>query len=286
MCFKNYFAIILLGVSITATVFAQGAPVKDPAAIAAENKRIEASNAAMKKALIDGNLAYTKKDYDGAVTIYDAAINADPTHPGVPSLLMNKAAAQMQRGVEIFNSSVTAKNKDLLESGKRYLVDAAITSTKSVALAKTLKYDSQNILPILAMRKSTLRLAVTKAGFTEVAGAASAYNEYVDAETDAAKKLQARAELGDVFFATGDYERAKIEFEKAYKMSPINAPVLAGLGTTLFFIGAQNDDALSLQRSANLLKAFLAGAAAGDPKRSDAEMMLNELKAAHNIIPK
>src|SRR5687768_8170017 len=61
------------------------------AEIEAKNKKIGESNEAVERTFKAGNDALVAKNFDLALTHYDEGLKADPEHPGVPSLMTNKA---------------------------------------------------------------------------------------------------------------------------------------------------------------------------------------------------
>ena len=272
-------SVLFLAVSLSGALFAQTAKPAD-------NEKINAENAAIEKAFNDGNAAFSKKDYDGAIAIYDAAIKADPTHPGVTSLLVNKASAQLQRGIEIYNASIAAKDNGMRERGKQYFRDAADSSEKAVALAKSLNLTPQQLYPILVTRKGVMRFAATKAEPDRMDAAVAAYNDYLAVETDPAKKVQAHLEMGQMLIDSGQGAAAEHEYETVLASSPKNSDAVFGLGNSLFLIASEHDDKVALQKAANAFKTFLSLAPANDARRGDATMMLDNLKLMFGVVPK
>ena len=266
--------------------FAQTAKPSDPATVAAENDRIKAQNAAMQKALEAGNLAISKKDYDGAIDIYDAAINADPTHPGLPLVLVNKAYAQMSRGTEVYNMGIANNDNAVRDTAKYYFQVAADTTAKAVTLARSLNYTGVQLYSVLLMRKNAMQLFTSRVDLSATADAGTAYNNYLAVETDPAKQEKGRVELGELFTFVGDGPKAKAEFEKVLAASPKNTAALFGFAFSLLTIGSEHDDKVLYQQSANYFKAFLDMAPANDLKRNDAIDSLALLKTSYNTVPK
>src|ERR687884_494212 len=106
------------------------------AEIEAGNKKIEESNATVSRTFKAGNEALNAKKYDEAIALYTEGINADPTHPGAPSLLTNKSVALRARAVERYNAAITSKDDAAktsgLEAAKKDFKDAADAATKAV----------------------------------------------------------------------------------------------------------------------------------------------------------
>lgn len=109
--------------------------------IAASNKKIEESNAIVTASFKAGNDALNAKNYDLAITEYGKGIEADPTHPGAPSLLTNRSVAYRARGVDRYNASVVTKDEAAktsgLEAAKQDFRAAADTAAKAVEMYKT-----------------------------------------------------------------------------------------------------------------------------------------------------
>src|SRR6185503_1696061 len=72
-----------------------------------KNKKIEESNAVVARTFKAGNEALLAKNYDEAIKQYDEGLAADPSQPAI---LTNKALAYKARGVDRYNSSITAKD--------------------------------------------------------------------------------------------------------------------------------------------------------------------------------
>jgi len=286
MRLRNIFAFVFIVVFTIGGVLAQPTKPTDPAAIAAENEKIKAENAAIQKAFEAGNLAFSKKDYDGAIDIYDAAINAYPTHPGIPTLLTNKAYAQISRGTDVFNAGIANKDDAVRDSGKKYFEAAAATSAKAVALARSLNYTGDQLYSVLLIRKDAMKLIASRIELTVTAEGAAAFNDYLAVETEPAKLEKVRAELGDLYIGAGDVAKAKLEYDKVLAASPKNTAALFGLGNVFLVTGSVHNDKVLYQKSANFFKSFLDLAAANDPKRNDATASLTFLKASYNIVPK
>lgn len=284
MLLKKYFAIGFIAACASGVVFGQQTNPKDPAAVAAENKQIEAENAAVKKAFDDAAAAIARNDRDAAIKTYDAAAKTYPTHPAIPTFLANKAALQTQMGIEAYNASI-GKPGTGYDYAKQLFRNAAETSDKAVALAKSLKLE-KGIEHIYATRARALRLVVTKVDPAELETAVKANSEYLAIETDRDNQMTARLQFAEMLVTAGDNARAKSEYEKAYLASPLNLGALFGYGVTLYFTGAESNDKAALQKSATLLRNFITRAAPNDPKRSEAQAVLDELKSSYNIVPK
>ncbi|MBV9210010.1 MAG: hypothetical protein JOZ52_05245, partial [Acidobacteria bacterium] len=123
------------------------------AEIIESNKKIENINTLYNNAFKNGNLALSagqeatkaqrmdeaEAKYTEAIAKYDEALIADPTHPGAPALMTNKAGALNARGVTRYNAAFKlegdARNAGL-DAAKKDFKEAAEVATKSVQMIK------------------------------------------------------------------------------------------------------------------------------------------------------
>src|SRR5262249_3499708 len=101
--------------------------------IEAANKKIENANKIVGDAFKNGNDALKAKNYDEAIKQYDVGLDADPEHPGAPSLLTNKSAALRARAVEKYNAAILSKDDATRNAG----IDAAKADFKGAAEASS-----------------------------------------------------------------------------------------------------------------------------------------------------
>ena len=85
------------------------------AEIEAGNKKIEESNTVVTRTAKAGNDFLAAKNYDAAIAQYNEGIAIDPTHPGQPVLLTNKAIALTNRGIQRYYEAVTSKDEAVLK---------------------------------------------------------------------------------------------------------------------------------------------------------------------------
>src|SRR6185503_19567914 len=139
------------------------------AEIEARNKKIEETNVVVERTFNAGNAALGLKNYDEAISQYDAGLAADPEQP---MILANKSVALKARGVQKYNAGITAKDetekKTSLDSAKADFKAAADAMTKSVELIKSQPVPADavqynvNKLFAYANRADAMRLFVTK----------------------------------------------------------------------------------------------------------------------------
>src|SRR5436305_4278104 len=270
------------------------AMLAENAKISESNKKIEETNTTVNRTFKAGNEALAAKTYDEAIALYDEGINADPTHPGVPSLLTNKSTALRARGVDRFNVAIQSKDDAAktsgLEAAKKDFKDAAEAATKAVETLKaqtaptdpaTQQSFNANKYYALAARAEAMRLFVSKADPTQADAGMAAYQEYIAAETDAAKKAKAQTDMAQMLLDAGQADKAYTEFSKALTDNPDNIDALLGAGLSLFASG----DKGKYQEAANYLQRFVDKAPDTHRFKADAKSALDFLKTQENVKP-
>jgi tetratricopeptide (TPR) repeat protein len=120
---------------------------------------------------------------------------------------------------------------------------------------------------------------------TKLEVAKSAIPEYMAAETDAAKKDQAKLILGDLYRVTGDADNAIAEYRKALEGSPESLDAMAGLGLSLVNAGYINNNKEQLQEGANYLQKYASAAPDTHKYKADALGLIESLKSEQKIQP-
>ena len=264
------------------------------AEIEAGNKKIEEANTTVTASFKAGNDALNAKNYDVAITEYTKGINADPTHPGAPSLLTNRSVAYRARGVDRYNAAVTSKDDATKASGltaaQQDFRDAADSASKAVELYKTqpaptdpaaLKNYELNKYFALAARAEAMRLLVTKADPTKADEGLTAYQEYIAVETNPEKKSKAQVDVAQMLLDAGSSDKAYAEFQKVLAENPDNVDALLGAGLALF----STQDKTKFQEAANFLQRFVDKAPDTHKFKADAKAVLDNLKSQENIKP-
>ncbi len=276
---------------------------KKNAAVIEANKKIENANQVIGDSFRGGNTALTAKNYDEAIRLYDTGIAADAAHPGIPSLLTNKSVALRLRGVDRFNAAVQSKDEAAKTSG----VEAAKADFKASADAASQAVDTLKKLPTptdpaelkqfetnkyfaLTARAESMRLFATKVDQTKGGDAATAYQEYIAAEPDAAKKSKAQKDFAQMLFETSadvaGYERVVAEYQKILEATPDDPVALLRIGQAMFNIGAlNNNDKAKYQEAANYLQRYVDKAPDTDPLKAEAKDLIGALKAQANVTP-
>lgn len=269
---------------------------KEFAKVSANNEKIKNADAIIKRALEEGNQAYEANNYDLAVSKYDEGYKASPDFVGsAPTLLNNKTLALVARAKILHNENikVTDTTQKMANKAKirKDLADAVDASNSAFLLIKNSPATSE---------VSPQRLAETK--FQTLRGAQSALQamvgtetvddqktelaknltqEYMSVETDAAKKVKSQTVLGGVYRVAGDFNNAVIEYKKALVMAPDDADALAGVGLSLFALGAgaQPENVAQEQEGLNYLQRFTEVAPENHPLKASVKESVDYLKS-------
>jgi tetratricopeptide (TPR) repeat protein len=276
---------------------------KKNAEVLEANKKIENANQVIGDSFRGGNTALNAKNYDEAIRHYDTGIAADIDHPGTPSLLTNKSVALRLRGVERFNAAVqstdAAAKTSGMEAAKADFKASADAANQAVELLKKLttptdpnelKQFEANKYFALTARAESMRLFATKVDQTKADAAIVAYQEYIAAEPDAAKKSKAQKDFAQMIFETASdtagYERAVAEYQKILEAIPDDPDALLRIGQAMFNIGAlNNNDKAKYQEAANYLQRFIDKAPDTNPLKAEAKDLIGALKAQANVTP-
>lgn len=269
------------------------------AKIAEENKKIDNANQVIGDSFKAGNAAYSAKNYDEAIRLYDTGLAVDPDHPGIPVLLRNKSIALRMRGANSFNAAAQSKDEAArtagMEAAKADFKASAEAATKAVELLKKqpastdpvqAKQTEANKYDALSSRAESMRLYVSKVDSTKVDDGITAYQEYMAAEPDPLKKAKAQRDLAQMLFDAGAHEKAKIEYEKILTEKPDDPDALASMGMILYSMGfmkdseGKKDEAKALnQQAANYLQTFVDKAPDTHQLKAGAKEVLDALKA-------
>lgn len=262
------------------------------------NRTFKAGNEALK---LGGDAAKANNhdeainQYSTAITQYSEGIAADPEQP---ALLTNRSIAYRARGVERFNQAVNSKDDAAksagLEAAKKDFKDAADSAEQAVKLVKSqtvptdpaaLNNYNANKLSALAARAEAMRLFVSKGDQTQADAGIAAYDEYIAAETDAAKKSKAQMDAAKMLFESNAFDKAVASYQKILSSDPDNIDALVYTGLSLINIGYSTNDKAKFQEGANYLQRFVDKAPDGHSLKADAKAVLQNIKEQQNIKP-
>jgi tetratricopeptide (TPR) repeat protein len=270
------------------------------------NRKIEAANAVLQRTFKAGNDALIAaqtaskanntdeavKNYSTAVAQYEEGLAADPEQP---VLMTQKAIALKGRGVEKYNATIrkppadeAAKNA-ALDAAKADFKAAAEASNQAVELSKkqtpptdpaALKQFTQNKYAAFVANAEAMRLFVTKVDQSKAEAGFTAFKEYIELETDPAKKAKAQLDAAQMLFDAGASDKALTEFQAILATSPDSPEANLGAGLALYSSG----DKAKYQEAANYLQHFVDIAPDGQVK-TEAKAILAELKNTEKVEP-
>jgi tetratricopeptide (TPR) repeat protein len=137
----------------------------------------------------------------------------------------------------------------------------------------------------MATHAETMRLFVTKVDPTKVEAGQQAFEEYIAAETDPAKKARAEHDLAQMLFDANVFDKALAAYQKILETNPDDLDALLRSGQALFNIGAINNDKAKYQEAANFLARFVEKAPDTNAFKADAKAILDTLKDQANVKP-
>jgi tetratricopeptide (TPR) repeat protein len=255
---------------------------KQVAEVTAKNAKIEDRNAKLPTVFKAANEAFNAKKYDEAITLYDQAIGIDPNEAVV---YRNKAIVLRTRAVDGYNAAAKAKNQAGKDAARADLKLATETAEKAVVLYRTPQADRVAATPdaaksedldYLFQRAESYRVALQTNAQVDTDAGVKAFQEYIAAETDTAKKTKAEAALGDALFMGGRVDEAIAAYKVILASSPANLDAIYGLGLAL----ASDPTGAKTAEGRDMLQQFASKAPATDPRKQMAEEAVAGLNEA------
>lgn len=250
---------------------AQAELEKQVAEVNAKNAKSKESDELVKKALEEGNKAYTAKNYDVAVAKFDEGYKASYDFVGsAPVLLNNKALSLRFRGVDTYNQnraltdatariqSMNKVTKDFAEAVDAYNQSLTILkNAPATDIADRKNYDAVKMDTLRGAKELAKNMVATeKVDTTKTSAIKTLIEEYAAVETDKTAKAEAQVVLADVYRIAADPDNAIIEYKKALETSPDNPDALAGLGLSLFDAGERSGNTQQKQEGLNYMQRF------------------------------
>jgi tetratricopeptide (TPR) repeat protein len=265
--------------------------IKKNEEIAANNKKAENTNQIVGDSFKAGNVARTAKNYDEAIKQYDIGLAADPEQA---ALLTNKADVLKSRGVDKYNAAIQTKDDAArttgVETAKADFKNAAETADKAVEMIKKepavtdpndQKQHEANKYVALSVRAEAYRLYVSKGDPSKTDGGIAAFQDYIAAETDAAKKSRAQLDMAQMLLDAGAGDKAFAEYQKILAVKPDDPDANLGAGLALYSTG----DKTKYQEAANYFQHFVDKAPDTNKFKNDAKDILANLKNTENVVP-
>lgn len=272
---------------------AREAREKEIAEIEKKNSEITQSNELVNRVFKAGNdaLFANPPRLDEAITNYREGLAARPEEV---ALLTNLAEALRQRADSRYNASVKESSPEAKVAAqteaKKDWSEGAELASKAVTLVKAANpaganvnaagYE-QNKKAAISVRALLLRRVVAKVDPTKAPDAVAANQEYLEMETDAAKKAKIKSETLQALFDGGSIDLAMAEAQKALAEDPDNPDANRILGLALFSTG----DKAKFQEAANYLQRYVDKAPETDSLKQSAKEALDYLKTAENVKP-
>ena len=265
--------------------------IKKNEEIANNNKKAEDTNKVVGESFKAGNAALNAKNYEEAIKQYDIGLAADADQA---ALLTNKSAALKARGVERYNAAIQSKDDAArtagIDAAKADFKNAAETSDKALELIKKepaatdpndQKRHDANKYAALNVRAEAYRLYVSKGDASHADAGIAAFQDYIAAETDAAKKSKAQLDLAQMLLDAGAGEKAFAEYQKILAATPDDPDANLGAGLALYATG----DKTKYQEAANYFQHFVDKAPDTHKFKNDAKAILAEMKNTENVVP-
>src|SRR5882724_9701443 len=226
-----------------------------------------------------------------AIKQYDVGLAADPEQA---ALLTNKSAALKARGVDKYNAAIQNKDEATrtagIDAAKADFKNAAETADKAFEFVKKepaatdpndQKRHEANKYTALNVRAEAYRLYVSKGDPSQADAGITAFQDYMAAETDAAKKTKAQIDLAQMLLDAGAADKAFVEYRKILATNPDDPDANLGAGLSLYGVG----DKTKYQEAANYLQHFVDKAPDTHKFKNDAKAILLEMKNTENVTP-
>lgn len=277
--------------------------IKENEAIEERNKKNRDVNEVLNRTFKAGQAALyaTPPNYDEAIKQFDEGIAAAPDEGILYSV---KAEAYKNRGVERYNAGIKSQDpaakKASLGLANEDFKQAAEISAKAVELIKKEQsapdpaaQTTQNTrkLSALSVRKESMKLFVSKVDQSQADAGLAAYEEYMAAETDPAKKLKALRDSASLLLEAGAMEKSQKQYEAILAQVPNDIDAIQKLGVILISLGEmlkmegkQEEAKVKKQEGVNYLQQFVEKGPDGQLK-TEAKEMIDNQKDQENIKP-
>jgi hypothetical protein len=270
---------------------AREAREKEIAEVEKKNTEITQSNETVNRLFKAGNdaLFATPPRLDEAITNYREGLAARPEEV---ALLTNLSEALRQRADSRFNVAVKETNTDAklqgMEAAKKDWVEGAELAAKAVTLVKAANPTGANVnaagyeqnkKAAISVRALLMRRVASKVDQSKAADTLAANQEYLEMETDPAKKARIKADTLQALFDANATDLVVAEAGKILAEDPDNPDANRILGLALYATG----DKTKYQEAANRLQHYVDKAPDTDPLKASTRDALEYLKTAENI---
>jgi tetratricopeptide (TPR) repeat protein len=267
---------------------------RQQAAIAEQNSKNTNINAVLNRTFKAGNDALVAKNWDEAITQFKEGLAADPDQD---ALLVGLTEALRLRGADRYNAAMKLTDDAAKDAGRKSAQqdwrDAAEAVNRAVEVIKKKPAPAdpsaqanykQNRYAALSSRTRTMMLLVRYVDPTQADAGIASLQEYLEAETDAAKKAKMQKDFAKALLESGAADKALAEYQKILDANPDDVDALAGAGMALFSLGYTSNDKAKFQEAANYLQRFVDKSPESQLK-TEAKAVLEEIKNQQNIKP-
>jgi tetratricopeptide (TPR) repeat protein len=255
----------------------------------AGNEALAAASTALKA----NNTEEAMAKYTEAINQYTQGLAADADQP---ALLTNQALALKGRGVERYNSSIKlaatdeAGRKTAMEGAQSDFKAAAESSGKAVTLLKAVPNPTDpaeqqrltaNKYAAFTTHAEAMRLYASKGDPSKADAALEAFKDYINIETDPARKAKAQLDAAQMLLDAGSADKALAEYQSILTKEPDNVEANLGAGLAIYATG----DKAKFQEAANYLQHFVDVAPDAHKFKQSAKDILLELKNTEKVVP-
>jgi tetratricopeptide (TPR) repeat protein len=256
---------------------------KERAEIEAKNAKVVERNEKLPVVFKAANEAFTAKKYDESIALFDQAIAIDPNEAVI---YRNKMIVLRARAVDKFNAAAKAKDQAGKDSARADLKLATETGEKALSVYRTPQANrvapatpdaaKAEDLEYLFQRAESYRVALQTNAQVDTEAGVKAFQEYIAAETDQAKRTKAEAALGDALFFGGRVDESIAAYKSILASNPNNLDAIYGLGLAL----ASDPTGAKTAEGRDMLQQFASKAPATDPRKQMAEEAIAGLNEA------
>lgn len=263
-----------------------------------EKAKAEDANKIVNAALKAGADAFTAKNYDLAITKFEEGYAADPEFEGSAPILLNyKGVALKDRAFSSYERAMkgdaAAKTAELGKAKEDFAAATQAFDRGLEILGKATTTDAQSQQELAASKRNILAnyievhrlMVMTKADTTRATAAVPVFEQYFASETDAAKKLKARVNLGDLLREAGESEPAVAAYRAVLEESPNDPDALAGIGLSLFNLGVISENKPQMQEGLNFMQRFADTAPDTHKLKASVKEAVEYLKTEQKLAP-
>ncbi|MGQ0540902.1 MAG: hypothetical protein ACT4O9_03500 [Blastocatellia bacterium] len=263
-----------------------------------EKAKAEDANKIVNAALKAGADAFTAKNYDLAIAKFEEGYAADPEFEGSAPILLNyKGVALKDRAFSSYERAMkgdaAAKAAELGKAKEDFAAATQAFDRGLEILGKAATTDAQSQQELTASKRNILAnyievhrlMVMTKADTTRATTAVPVYEQYFASETDAAKKLKARINLGDLLREAGESEPAVAAYRAVLEESPNDPDALAGIGLSLFNLGVISENKPQMQEGLNFMQRFADTAPDTHKLKASVKEAVEYLKTEQKLAP-